>query len=79
MATNLLKISNVKFQENPSSGCHHDTGRPRDLHEATSFFSPAQVSKNPRFVSRIHLTEFRTNVTILKFVSNVTHRFQDLG
>ena len=79
MTKNLLKIPNVKFQENPSGGCHHDTGRQTYFHEVTSFFSPTQVPKNPWFVGRIHFTMFRTNVTILKFVSDVTHGFQDLG
>jgi len=30
MATNLLKIPNLKFHENPRGGCHHDTGRQTD-------------------------------------------------
>jgi hypothetical protein len=43
MATKLLKITKVKFHENPSCGRHHVTGRQTDLPEAsTSFFSPAQ-------------------------------------
>ena len=48
MVTNMLKIPNVKFRENPNGGFHHDTGRQTDRQTDRLIFMKQQVSFHQR-------------------------------